>query len=97
MNEMKPFFKRWQLAKSPPVKSFRFRKISAKLCNFRVPVYKGVPLPWMKWNPSLTMTAGQVYECVKDSPSEKLVLKYTTLGFPFIMGFPSHEWNETHS
>ena len=32
----------------------------------------------------------------KDSLSEKLVLKYATLGFPFITGFPSHEWNETH-
>ena len=29
------------------------------------------------------------------SLSEKLVLNYTTLGFPFIRGFPSHEWNET--
>ena len=32
----------------------------------------------------------------KVSLSEKLVFKYTTLGLPFIRGFPSHEWNETH-
>ena len=32
----------------------------------------------------------------KDSLSEKWLLIYTTLGFPFIRGFPSHEWNETH-
>ena len=28
--------------------------------------------------------------------SEKWVLIYTTWGFPFIRGFPSHEWNDTH-
>ena len=27
--------------------------------------------------------------------SEKWVLNYATLGFPFIRGFPSHEWNDT--
>ena len=43
----------------------------------------------------LMMTASQVYECLEVSPSEKLVLKYATLGFPFIRGFPLHEWNET--
>ena len=96
MNEMKPFFKRWLLAKCAPVKSFAFRKVSAEVYNFSGPVYKGVPLPWMKWNPSLTMTASQVYPCAKDSLAEKLVLTYDTLGSPFIRGFPSHEWNDTH-
>ena len=42
------------------------------------------------------MSATQVYDCVKVSLSEKWVLKYTTLGFPFIKGFPSHERNDTH-
>ena len=45
--------------------------------------------------PILMMTASQVYECLEVSPSEKLVLKYATLGFPFIRGFPLHEWNDT--
>ena len=40
------------------------------------------------------MTGGQVYDREK---SEKLVLNYTTLGFPIIRGFPSHEWNDTHA
>ena len=29
--------------------------------------------------------------------SEKWVLNYTTLRFPFMKGFPSYEWNETHA
>ena len=139
-NEMTPILYRWRLAKCTSVKRFTFRKVSAKRCNFRVPIYKGVPLPWIKWNPSLnddcwptiqvwkdslsekwvlkyvtlgllftrrfpsyewnythplTMTASQVYACVKVSLAEKLVLNYATLGFPFIRGFPSHEWKET--
>ena len=51
-----------------------------------------------EWNDThpLTMTASQVYECVKVSLSEKWVLNYTTLGFPFIRGFSSHEWKDTH-
>ena len=52
--------------------------------------------PCEKWHPSLMMTASQVYTCAKDSLSEKLVLKYATLGSPFISGFPSHEWYDTH-
>ena len=95
MNEMTLILYRWRLAKCTIVKRFTFRKVSAKRCNFRVPIYKGVPLTLMKWHPSLTMTAGQVYECVKDSLSEKWVLNYANLGFPFIRGFPSHEWNDT--
>ena len=48
-----------------------------------------IPLPW-RWLFFL------VYACVKVSLSEKWMLNYATLGFPFIRGFPSHEWNETH-
>ena len=33
----------------------------------------------------------------KVSLSEKWVLNYTTLGFPFIRGFPFYEWNETYA
>ena len=29
-----------------------------------------------------------------NSLSEKWMLKYTTSGFPFLRGFPSHEWND---
>ena len=96
MNEMEPILKRWLLANYTSVKRFAFRKVSAKICNLRVPVYKGVPLTWMKWNPSL------IDDCLssvlewKVSLSEKCVLKYATSGFPFIRGFPSHEWNDTH-
>ena len=43
MNEMTPFHERWQLANYTSVKRFAFWKISAKICNFRVPVYKGSP------------------------------------------------------
>ena len=52
MNEMKPILKRWLLANYTTVKIFVFWKVSAKMFNFSVPVYKGVPFPWMKWNPS---------------------------------------------
>ena len=52
--------------------------------------------PCEKWHPSLMMTASQVYTCAKDSLSEKFVLKNATLGSPFIRGFPSHGWHETH-
>ena len=48
MNEMKPFFKRWLLAKCAPVKSFAFRKMSAEVYNFSGPVYKGAPMNEMK-------------------------------------------------
>ena len=36
-----------------------------------------------------------IYTSLK-SFSDKFVLNYATLGFPFISGFPFHEWNETH-
>ena len=142
MNEMEPILNRWLLANYASVKRFAFRKVSAKICNLRVPVYKGVPLtwmkwhpslnddwypsvllsksftlrkvgakvynfrvpvnkwvplPWMKWNPSLIDDCWPTIQVWKDSLSEKWVLKYATLGFPFIRGFPSHEWNDTHS
>ena len=96
MNEMEPILKRWLLANYTSVKRFGFWKVSAKICNFSVPVYKGVPLPWMKWHPFFIDDGLQVYYYLKVSLSEKWVQKYTTLGFPFIRGFPSHEWNGTH-
>ena len=95
INEMKPILKRWLLANYTSVNGFAFWKVSAKICNFRVPVSKGVPLPWMKWYPSFNDDCWPTIQVWKDSLSEKLVLKYATLGFPFIRGFPSHEWNET--
>ena len=36
------------------------------------------------------------YRSVEISLFKKWVLNYTTLGFLFIGGFPSHEWNESH-
>ena len=95
MNEKKHFIKRWLLANYAGVKRFSFWKASAKVYNFRVPIYKGVPLPWMKGNTSLIDECYLTILVWKDSLSEKLVLKYATLGFPFIRGFPSHEWKET--
>ena len=77
-------------------KSFTFWKVSAKVYNFRVPVFKGVPLPWEKWHPSFDDDSWPSVRLWKYSLSEKCVLKYATLGFPFIRGFPSHEWNDTH-
>ena len=78
------------------MKFFVFWKVSANLYNLRVPVNKGVSLPWMKWNPSLNDDCWPTILVWKDSLSEKLVQKYATLWFPFIRGFPSHEWNDTH-
>ena len=52
MNEIILILYRWFLAKYTTMKSFTSWKVSANLCNFRIPVYKVVPLPWMKWNPS---------------------------------------------
>ena len=45
MKEMIPILYQWPLANYTSVKSFIFWKVSVKLCNFKVPVYKGVPLP----------------------------------------------------
>ena len=44
MNKRKHFRNRCLLANYTGVKRFAFRKVSGKICNFRVPVYKGVPL-----------------------------------------------------
>ena len=96
MNERKHFIKRWLLANYTGVKRFSFWKASAKICNFRVPIYKGVPFPWMKWNPSLNDDCCPTIQVWKDSLSEKWVLKYATLGFPFTRVFPTHEWNDRH-
>ena len=78
-------------AKCTPVKSFTCWKVSAKPWNFRVPVYKGVLLPWMKWYPSFTNDCRPSIRVWKLSLSEKWVLNNTTSGFPFLRGFPSHE------
>ena len=102
MNEMKPILYRWQLAKYTTVTSFTFWKVSVKLYNFRVPVYKGVALPWMKWYYSMKWYSTFNNNCWaslrvwKFLLSEKWVLNYTTLALPFIRGFPSHEWNDSH-
>ena len=74
---------------------FHFQKSECKVYSFRVPIYKGVPLPWIKWNPFLNDDCWPTIQVWKDSLSEKWVLKYATLGFPLIRGFPSHEWNDT--
>ena len=95
MNEMEPNFKRWLVAKYTTVISFAFWKVSVKLYNLRVPVFKGVPLPWMKWYTSFNDDRWPTIRVSKSSLSEKWVLNYTTSGFPFLKGFPSHEWNET--
>ena len=91
MNEMEHFIKRWLLANYTGVKRFTFWNASAKVYNFRVPVYKGVPLTWMKGNTSLNDDCWPTILVWKDSVSEMSVLKYAILGFPFIRGFPSHE------
>ena len=108
MNEMKPIHDmipilyQWLLAKYTIVKSFAFWKVSVNLCNFRIPVYKGVPLPWMKWHtfmkwyPSFTNDCRPSIRVWKVSLSETWELNCTTLGFLFVREFPSHEWNETH-
>ena len=93
MNEMKPILSRWLLPNYMTVKSFTSWE-SVKLFKFRVPVYKGVSFPRIKRNRSFNDDWSQLPW--KDSVSEKWVLNNTTLGFPFIKGFPSHEWNETH-
>ena len=73
---------------------FHFLKTGC-LSNFRVPVYKGDPLPWLKWNPSFNDDCWQTVRVSKVSLSEKWMLNYTTSGFPFIKGFRSHEWYDT--
>ena len=86
--------KRWLQTKYTSLKSFTFWKASVNVYNFRVPVHKGVPLPWMKCNLSFKDDCRPTILVWKVSNSEKCILNYTTLGSPFIRGFPSHGWNE---
>ena len=75
--------------------NFSIRKVSFKLYNFRVPVYKWVLLPWMKGYTAFNDDCRPSVRGWKVSLSEKWMVKYTTSGFPFIRGFLSHEWNDT--
>ena len=75
---------------------FTLRKISLTPENFRVPVCRGFALPWMIWYPSFNDDCLPTIRLWKVSLCEKWMVDYTTSGFPFIRGFPSHEWNETH-
>ena len=84
------------MANNKSVKSFAFWKMNVKLFNFRVPVYKGVPLPWMKWNRSFQDDCWPSMGPCKLSLSEKWMLNHTTLGLLFIRGLSYHEWNETY-
>ena len=95
MNEKKPIL--WQKLQSnyTILKTFTISKVSFKLYNFRVSVYKGVPFSWMKWYPSFKDDNWPRILLWKVSLTENLVLNYTTLEFPFIKGLPSHEWNDT--
>ena len=95
MDEMRASIERWQVANYSSVKIFAFWKVSAKLYNYRVHVFKGVPLPRMKWNPSFNDDWWPTIRVSKAPLSKKWVLKCTTWGFPFLKRFPSHGWNET--
>ena len=65
MDEMKHVLSRWSLSHYTTVKSFTFWKLSVKLYNFNVPVYKAFPShEWNETHP-LTMIADQLYECKK--------------------------------
>ena len=97
MNEMIPILSWWLVANYTSVKSFAFRKMSAEVYNFSGPVHKGVPSPWMKWNPAFNNDSCPTILLWKVSLSEKWVLNYTTLGFLFIKGLHSHEWNDIFS
>ena len=87
MDEMKPVLERWVLVNCPSLNSLTFGKLSVKLHNFRVPGSKGVPLPWMKWKPSFHDNCWPTIVVGEASLSEKYMLKYATLGFPFISDF----------
>ena len=85
MNEIKSILPRKLLSNYTTVKSSTFWKVSFKPYNFRVPVYKGVIHPWMKWKPSLH----DEYYLTIDHSINFLYLKsefakHPTLGFPFI-------------
>ena len=79
----------------PSIRLWKVWKVSVNLYNFRVPDYKGVPLPWMKWHPCFNDDWWPIIRVWKVLLSEKWVLNYSTLGFPFISGFPFHVWNKT--
>ena len=66
-----------------------------KLYNFRVPVYKRLPLPWMKWNSSFNDECCPAIVVWRVSNSEKCILNNATLGCPFIRGIPLPwmKWN----
>ena len=69
-------------------KTFTFRKVSFKSSNFRVSVYKVVILPWMKRKPSFHHNCSQTILLWKLSLSKKWIFNHTTLGCPFIRGYP---------
>ena len=70
--------------------------MSVEVYNFNVPVYKGVSLPWMNWNPNFNDECCLSIRVLRLPFCEKWVLNYTTSGLPLIRGFPSHGWNDTH-
>ena len=94
MNEMEPILNRWLLANYTTVKSFTFRKVSAKICNFRVPVNKGVP-PHM--NEMIPILKRQLVKCttVKSLTFRKDSANLYNLRVAVYKGFSSHEWKET--
>ena len=105
MNEVIPILWRWVLANFTMVKSFTIRIVSVKLYNFRVPVYKGVPLPWMKWNVSLNYNCRQSIQVGKDLLSPKLYILLLRGWEIFILihnsqvykcHLPTHEINGLH-
>ena len=88
MNEMKPILEQGVLANFTSFSSLAFGKVIVKLHNLQVPGSKGVPLPWMKWYLSFNDDCWPTIVVWKASLSEKYMLKYATLGFPFISNFP---------
>ena len=59
-----------------------FLKVSLKPYNYKVPVYKGLILPWMKWKPSFNDNCRQTILLWKLSLSKKWVSNHTNLGPP---------------
>ena len=94
MKEMIPVLSRWLVANCTSVKSSTLQKVSVKVYNLRVPVFKEVPLPWLKWNPSFSDVWWRNIRVWNVWISEKWVLNYTTWGFPFLRGFrfPWMKW-----
>ena len=83
----KSIISRWLLSNYTAVKTLTFWKVSFQTYNFGVRVYKGIILPWMKWNPSV-----QLY---KLSLPEEWVWKAYNFGFPVNKGVipPWIKWN----